>query len=404
VVRPIDPQIRTRFPLNTMIHYRYVVFTRQYEFIRCICLFKENFMRKTAFLSLLLPLVAVSAHALEIQFRIYENDPFFVDHPRRMNLLNEAAQYYRGFTDSLNPIVESGNSTWSAKFTLKGAAVTIPHLVVPQDTLIIYVGSANIGSLGRGGSGGFSARGSSSDFFTNIRSRGQLGAQGSDKTDFARWGGGITFDTQLNGGAQWAFDQDSGDANTYNFLSVAIHEIGHVLGLTSSNESWTNHRQGNLATGPYVTAQNQGSVQLDMSSGGSHFANSTQSVRLDGTSQEVAMDPNISNGNTVKLLTKLDYAAFKDIGWEVPHLNDLPGDTDNNQIVDGEDLLNVKNQFGSKRSYARVGDLNGDGWIDLDDLFEVRNYFSRRPSPASIPEPTSFVLLALGGIGMIRRK
>jgi cytochrome c len=49
----------------------------------------------------------------------------------------------------------------------------------------------------------------------------------------------------------------------------------------------------------------------------------------------------------------------------------LPGDTNGDNIVDLEDLNNVRNNFGG----TGLGDTNGDGDVDLDDLNAVRNNF-----------------------------
>jgi uncharacterized membrane protein len=67
----------------------------------------------------------------------------------------------------------------------------------------------------------------------------------------------------------------------------------------------------------------------------------------------------------------------------------LPGDTNDDGIVDLNDLNNVRNNFGLSGDNV-PGDTNGDGVIDLRDLNAVRNNFGRGGSP--VPEPSSLAL------------
>ncbi len=50
------------------------------------------------------------------------------------------------------------------------------------------------------------------------------------------------------------------------------------------------------------------------------------------------------------------------------------GDTNGDGVVDLQDLLNVKNNFGLPAGPGILGDTNNDGVINLQDLLNVKNY------------------------------
>src|SRR5204862_7594651 len=115
------------------------------------------------------------------------------------------------------------------------------------NTLVIYVGGrSDLGGseLGQGGPGGFSASGSST-FVNNVGSRGQSGTTGTTPTDFAPRGGAITFKSTAN----WNFNATSPTSGQNDFLSVAIHELGHVFGIGTAL-SW----QDKVSAGTFTCA------------------------------------------------------------------------------------------------------------------------------------------------------
>jgi hypothetical protein len=101
-------------------------------------------------------------------------------------------------------------------------------------------------------------------------------------------------------------------SNQADFLSVAEHEIGHVLGIGTSNAWFDDVSSTGQFTGATVRAENGGSpVSLDPNSGFAHWRSGTRSGGLPAT-----MDPSLRAG-TRALFTTLDYAALNDIGWQV---------------------------------------------------------------------------------------
>ena len=248
----------------------------------------------------------------------------------RRAILEQAAGVFTTFiTDSLDLINPGGANTWTAEpFDPRNtnATLTISNLVVPANTLIVYVGASNLGgsTLGLGGAGGYEASGFT-PWFNTLQGRGQAGALLSTPTDYGPWGGTLAF----NSTKTWYFDSDPSTVETFtgqnDFYSVAVHELGHLLGFSllldeNSNpaNSWsavTNSVSG-IFSGTHAMALN-GGAGLQLSGDLSHWADGTMSTVVGtGAAQETAMDPSLTVG-TRKYFTALDYAGLQDIGWQL---------------------------------------------------------------------------------------
>ncbi len=286
-------------------------------------------------------------------------DPNTTEGNDRRTTLTQAGKYFTDYiSDSLsaienNPSSSSGigfqSNTWKAYFfnPATGNPETITDLEVSADTIIIYAGGRELSSLGEGGTGGFSGLTGTPDFTDLIKGRGQAGALADPKTDIGLWGGSITFDTDIvinvnNNPTNFDWhntveitEQNPLDSNEFDFLSIAIHELAHVFGYTSNlDSSWgRNIAPGTTEfTGPESLAVYQAETDPDatyvpLKEGSlSHWNTEIdpatgaeiiiESYTLAGELQEVALDPNIANGQR-KLLTNLDYAGLEDIGWKV---------------------------------------------------------------------------------------
>ncbi|MHC4879477.1 MAG: hypothetical protein ACYTGL_23730, partial [Planctomycetota bacterium] len=239
----------------------------------------------------------------------------FFDTPEKMDLLQLAADSLTDrLTDTLTAI-EPGPSgfgfdnEWTATFNHPGTGSghMITDMAVAADTLIVFAGGRSLGgsTVGFGGPGGFDASGTE-EFLDNVASRGQSGALGTPETDFGPWGGAITFDT----GTNWHFGEttDGLDGSETDFLSVAEHELAHLLGFGTA-DSWATQRSGSSFVGAAAVAEFGGNVPLDGDR--SHWADGTMS---DG--REANLTPSLLNG-TRGLFTSLDFAALDDIGWDV---------------------------------------------------------------------------------------
>ncbi len=264
------------------------------------------------------------ALAFNINFDYSFDSNNFFDTQLKKNVLESAASFFESrITDTLDAITSGASGSFDAIFTNPGSGVqeTVTALDIPADTLIVYVGGRSLsgGTLGQGGPGGFSISGATQSFVDTVLTRGEPGVDpnGTTDTDFAPWGGAITFDNDAS--TTWYFDNDTTTDEAFtgaDFYSVALHEIGHVLGIGTAN-SWNNKIDANgQFTGAASVAANGGNTVATTADGG-HWASGTQSV-IAGTNtpQETAMDPTITL-NTRKRFTELDVAGLQDIGWEI---------------------------------------------------------------------------------------
>ncbi len=253
----------------------------------------------------------------------YSLDTGFFSSQARRDLLQIAADsIVSRFNDDLLAISASGSNTWSAVFSnpATGASESRANLQVAANEIIVYAGARNLpgNTRGFGGPGGFSSFGTPA-WNQLVQGRGEPGALASPQTDFAPWGGSITFD---NADTNWHFDTDiSGiQNNQVDFLTVAMHEMAHVFGFgfipaQSNRSSWDNLSQSGNFTGPKAAASfGASSVPLQSGDRGHWQEGITSNGR------DVLMDPTILSGART-LFTPLDFAAFDDIGWDVDASN-----------------------------------------------------------------------------------
>jgi hypothetical protein len=213
--------------------------------------------------------------------------------------------------DGLTALTPGGGNSWTASFPAPGSGdiLTLSNLNVPANTLVVFAGGRDSGGtmLGEGSFGGWGATGSR-DWLNLLGSRGQAGALASPPSDVGPWGGSVSFDATAN----WFFGGPSSapPAGQYDFLSVAMHELGHVLGIGTA-PAWRDRVSGGLFHGPASYNAYDQAGYPPVTTDGGHWAPGTTS---DG--QVATMTPSILPGQR-KLFTRLDWAALQDIGWQV---------------------------------------------------------------------------------------
>lgn len=278
----------------------------------------------------------------------FDSQGYFDDPVRRAAIEDVAAEISSRLNDSFDAITPSGSNTWTPTFFHPGTGALVSgnaNTSIAADSYVVYAGGRDLdpGNLGQGGRGGWNASGSQS-WFANIRNRGEAGV--NNNTDFANWGGSITFDSV---GTDWYYgESESGlGANQFDFRSVAAHELFHALGFGNAG-SYFAQVSGSTFTGAAAVAEYDFAGNVPLSPDGAHFAEGTTE---DGV--EAALDPTILRG-VRKSLTELDWAVMSDIGWEVAGTDPIgeafvTGTTLNVNGTGDNNLIEVRNTGGGLR-------------------------------------------------------
>ena len=357
--------------------------------------------------------------------------------------IERAARVYSDrLIDRLSAITPTSNS-WQATFADPRSNTTfaVTDLAVAADTIKVYAGARGLGAdVARGGAGGYNVFTSNPALATAIRTRGQAGADAPTPTDFGPWGGSVTLNYFVSGG--WHTGTAAPAAGQYDLQTVALHELGHVLGLGTA-DSWKTHLTATVTpygdlqyvgpyTGPKSAAIYGGSVPLETPptpasasatvQHASHFAAGvTGTVGVSGP-QPALFGPTVPAG-VRRQLTGLDWAALDDLGWSLAR----PGDADANGAVDLNDLVILSNNYGRVAGDATwaEGDFDYDGNVSLNDLVALSNAYGvvgalgddPPPSPSpdfaadwayvtgtAVPEPAGLCGLGLIGLVALRRR
>ena len=244
------------------------------------------------------------AHVFSIKFDYRFDTLGFFKAPERKAALEAAAAQWSSIIGNDFLPVPAGTQLHLNNPENRDQDVSVDGVEEDIDDVLIFVGTSEaIPGYGRGGPSTVAE--SSDDTLTKEFANRQNGKF------FQPWAGSISF----KGSVDYFFDPtpETGDdvpANEYDFISLATHEIGHVLGFAAS-PAFSNLESGTTFIGKSAVAAYGAPVPLMPDLG--HLLDGTQS---DGV--ECLMTPKLINGIRQKPTT-LDIAALRDIGYVLKH-------------------------------------------------------------------------------------
>jgi Bacterial pre-peptidase C-terminal domain/Matrixin len=252
-----------------------------------------------------------SRFRIQFDYR-YDTNGWFTN--ERRAALEAAARVWEQVIQDEFPDTPVGTKTGSFNNPQTGAAVSGYRTDRPIDDLMIFVGARNLEK------GSTLAKSQPSGFFSN-----QTRYTGDN---FEPWVGAIAFDDR----GSWFFDSTPNTTrdipeNKVDFISVATHEMGHVLGFGLSN-AFDRATSSSGFGGSNARAANRGEA-IPLEAGRGHIAPNYQP---DGIGDSL-MSPFFIEG-VRKLPTALDLAIFNDIGYSVNYQLASRNEPRNQQSVD----------------------------------------------------------------------
>lgn len=316
------------------------------------------------FLAFTLCLCAANAHAFNILVDYTFDTNGFFNTPEKRAAMQAAADRFARIIDSpltaVNANYMGGTQDWRVGFThpgtgadfeistapnLAGDAIVMsggasanvydPNFSLPQDTWRLFAGGrAGLGSAGVGGTGtGTNFNAAFTDPQGPMR-RGVISETPGDTiNDLPAWGGSISFDSAL----MWHFDlATTAPFSATDFYSIALHEVGHALGLSTPWNQWMDSGAsyvGARAVAAYNADNGTSLTSLSLEAAfDEHWKDNTYDSFVftlgspnligtvsAGTRQDLLMEPIADFTASVMRfeVTNVDAAALRDIGWSL---------------------------------------------------------------------------------------
>lgn len=314
--------------------------------------------------------LAVSAPAFLITVNYdYDTNNFFDTQAKRDALQAAADRYSRVITSDLTAVSPAGTTTgtpagWrvgfshpgtGASFQLStaagvgsdpfynategtGAADAYGFAGVAANEWVLFAGGRALSSAAVGGTGTGTNFVSTFNDLSGPMHRGVIvNTPTNTAGDLPAWGGSISFDN--DGSTPWHFDTSTAaPSGLADFYSIALHEIGHALGLSLSFNQWEQFDTGGTFTGPNaVNAYNadNGASETELnqvSADNEHWQDGVYDSQIYAPGdpnyigtvgavglQDLLMEPVANFTSTVRRLelTNVDVGALVDLGWSV---------------------------------------------------------------------------------------
>ena len=123
---------------------------------------------------------------------------------------------------------------------------------------------------------------------------------------------------------------------------------------------------------------------------------------LDHHSSIHGLDYSTGGKVVVRSQGEMEYDNFSMTQGEGPPAS-LPGDANNDGLVSADDYASVQGHFGDTGAVNIPGDANLDGLVSADDYASVQSNFGNTAG-VPVPEPATMLLLAIGGVVLLKRR
>ena len=284
----------------------------------------------------------------------YDTSGYFNDTDRRAPVAKAAALWSEIIQDDFTEIPTG--SSFSIRNPSKADGNLTITLDEPIEDLLIYVGARNLSgnTLGIGGPSGYSLEGDvySARISDDFRGLGPT-------SDYEPWAGVLTFDDEAN----WNFGLDEPSSDESDLLTVALHEIAHVLGVGTAS-TFFELSSDEKFLGLNTKKLNNG-VPLPLHEDGAHVE--------DGYNDDlILMDPTSTTG-TRNSISEFDKAILADLGYLISGY-DYYGEpfaiaTSQGEQINGSNLNDILSGLGGDDFiFASDGDdeiYGGDGDDEL---------------------------------------